>query len=109
VSDARELLDKLLREVYEPHAARADGDGPMEYDELLNEPSIHTCREVARFLAQPVSVEIDPYDMRILVRALYTSGLTDDMNPVARRAAALRLRGSLRWQRDALAAIEEKQ
>jgi hypothetical protein len=63
--------------------------------------------EVRAFLAQPEAVEIDPYDMRILVRALYTSGLTDDMNPVARRAAALRLRGSLRKQRDALAAIEK--
>ncbi len=35
---------------------------------------------------------IEPYDMRVMVRGLYTSGLTDDMNPVERRKAALRLR-----------------
>jgi hypothetical protein len=50
--EAIRLLDRLLREVYEPVSGRVDGDGPLEYDELFHEPSPDTCREIARFLAR---------------------------------------------------------
>lgn len=49
---AIDALDALLREVYEPVSSRADGDGPLEYDELTYEPSAEACRTAALALAR---------------------------------------------------------
>ena len=47
----REAADTLLREVYHPVMHGAFGDGPDEYDELTNEPSLEACRALAAYLA----------------------------------------------------------